>query len=80
MTSWIITLDTDPETGDVILPLTDEQLKDIGWKVGDTLEWIDNHDGSWTIKVRKESLLTKITKYITILRNTFIRSKNGNVR
>jgi len=25
----------------------------MGWQEGDTLEWIDNNDGSWTIvKVR----------------------------
>ena len=75
MKSWIITLETDPKTGDTILPLTDEQMKEIGWRVGDTLEWIDNKNGSWTIKVHKQSLLTKITKYLTILRTYFTRSK-----
>ncbi len=75
MKSWIITLETDPKTGDTILPLTDEMIADIGWEVGDTIEWIDNHDGSWTIRLKKKSLLTRITKYFTILRTYFTRSK-----
>jgi hypothetical protein len=64
----IITLETDPKTGDVILPLTDAQLKELGWELGDTLEWIDNHDGTWSIWLKKPTLLTKLTKYLTILK------------
>jgi bifunctional DNA-binding transcriptional regulator/antitoxin component of YhaV-PrlF toxin-antitoxin module len=57
---WTITAEEDPETGDIVLPLPEELLKKVGWKEGDTLEWIDNHDGSWSIeKVKddKEDLL-----------------------
>jgi hypothetical protein len=75
MKSWTVTLDTDSETGDVVLPLTDEMIADIGWEVGDTLEWIDNHDGSWTLRLKKKNLLTRLTKYLTILRTYFTRSK-----
>lgn len=67
--NWIIELDRDPKTGDVILPLTDEQLKELGWEIGDTLEWIDNHNGTWTIQLKKRTLLTKLTKYLTILKS-----------
>lgn len=37
--TWIITLEEDPETGDLIMPLPHELLKDNGWEIGDTLEW-----------------------------------------
>ncbi len=47
---WTIKLEEDPDTGDLILPLTDEILQEAGWKEGDTLEWIDNQNGSWTLK------------------------------
>ena len=50
MTSWTITLEEDPETGDLIMPLTDEILESAGWKEGDTLEWIDNKDGTWILR------------------------------
>jgi hypothetical protein len=51
--SWIVTLETDPETGEFILPLNDEILEGANLKVGDTIEWIDNKDGSWTMKKKE---------------------------
>lgn len=40
----------DPETGDLILPLPQELLDQMGWKEGDSLQWLQNDDGSWYIK------------------------------
>lgn len=48
-TSWTVTLDEDPATGDLILPLPEDLLKMQGWKEGDTLDWNDNNDGTWSI-------------------------------
>lgn len=48
--SWTISLEEDPETGDLILPLNDDILEQTGWKTGDSIDWIDNKDGSWTMK------------------------------
>lgn len=50
MTRRIITLEEDPSTGDLILPLDDELLKEVGWVAGDTIKWIDNGDGTWTMR------------------------------
>ena len=50
-----MTLETDPETGDLILPLSDELLKEVDWKIGDTLEWIDNNDGTWTLRKKQNA-------------------------
>jgi hypothetical protein len=36
---WTVTLEEDPETGDLMLPLNDEMLGVTGWQVGDTLVW-----------------------------------------
>jgi hypothetical protein len=44
-----ITLEEDPDTGDLVLPFTDEILQEVGWKEGDTIEWIDNKNGSWSL-------------------------------
>lgn len=46
---WTITAEEDPETGEVVLPLPEELLKLQGWVEGDTLEWTDNGDGSWSL-------------------------------
>lgn len=43
-TSWIINLEEDPETGDLILPLPNELLATQNWQIGDTLVW-DITDG-----------------------------------
>ena len=50
MQSWTITLEEDPDTGDLLLPFTDEILQAVGWKEGDVVEWIDNKDGTWSLK------------------------------
>ena len=53
--SWTIVLDQDPETGDLIMPLSDEILESAGWKEGDTLEWIDNENGTWGLRKLDET-------------------------
>ena len=52
---WTIKLEEDPETGDLIMPLTDEIMESAGWKTGDTLEWIDNKNGTWVIRKLNET-------------------------
>ena len=51
--NWTITVEEDPKTGELMLPLPADALVMLGWIEGDTLEWKDNEDGSWS--------LTKIT-------------------
>jgi hypothetical protein len=53
----IVTLETD-ENGELVLPLGDEIFADLGWQIGDTVEWIDNEDGSWTL--RKKEMKTEM--------------------
>lgn len=48
--SWTVAVEEDPETGDAILPFPPDLLANLGWKEGDTLEWHDNGDGSWTLE------------------------------
>jgi hypothetical protein len=42
-------LEEDPESGDLILPFPEDMLKEVGWKEGDTLDWKDNKDGTFSI-------------------------------
>ena len=49
----VATVDYDPKLDEHVLVFGEDILEEMGWKEGDTLEWIDNNDGSWTIvKVR----------------------------
>lgn len=56
--SWTVTLEEDPETGDLILPFSDEMLEEVGWQEGDVLEWIDNKNGSWSLVKKEEKKAT----------------------
>jgi hypothetical protein len=48
-TTWTVTVEQDPATGDILLPLPPDVLTMRGWNEGDTLEWSDNGDGSWSL-------------------------------
>jgi len=38
------------ENGEYLLDLGLELCAQMGWEAGDTIEWIDNGDGSWQLK------------------------------
>lgn len=44
-TSYTVPIDEDG-----ILTFPDELMDKLGWKEGDELEWIDNKDGSFTLR------------------------------
>lgn len=50
MTTHNAIVEYDKDTGEYVLPLGDELCKQLGWAVGDTLIWIDNKDGTFTVK------------------------------
>ncbi len=54
--TWTVTLEEDPETGELILPFPEEMLQDAGWQEGDVLEWIDNKNGTWSLVKKEEKL------------------------
>jgi hypothetical protein len=49
-TRWTVKVEEDPFTGDLMLPLPHELIELKGWKAGDTLIWIDNGNGTWSIE------------------------------
>lgn len=61
----------EDENGDVILPLGEELCNEIGWKVGDTIEWIDNGDGSWTMR-KKEMKELVLVECISTFRMRYV--------
>ncbi len=40
----------EDDRGNQLLTFPPELLAQCGWQEGTTLEWIDNYDGSWTLK------------------------------
>ncbi len=41
---------------DGILTFPDDMMKELGWKEGDLLQWIDNNDGSFSLVKNDETL------------------------
>jgi hypothetical protein len=67
----IVTLQTD-ENGDLILPLGDELCAQVGWKIGDTIEWIDNGDGSWTMRKKEMEKELVIVECVSTFRMRYV--------
>jgi hypothetical protein len=44
----------DPETKEAYIELPQRALKQLGWDVDTLLEWIDNEDGTYTLKEKTE--------------------------
>jgi len=51
--TWTITLEEDPETGDLILPFPPEFLAQANWNIGDTLNWEEQLDGSFILSKKE---------------------------
>ena len=50
-TKWTRSVTKDPDhPGEFILDLGKEVCDAAGWKTGDTIKWINNQDGTWTLK------------------------------
>lgn len=49
----VVNLEKDPETGDLILPIPTDLLSQMGWIEGTELFWIDNEDGTYSLKEKK---------------------------
>lgn len=49
----IVTLEQDKDTGELILPIPTDLLSQMGWIEGTELFWIDNEDGTYSLKEKK---------------------------
>lgn len=47
---WVLDVKYDNKTDDTYIELPDALMKEAGWNLGDDIEWIDNKDGSWTMR------------------------------
>lgn len=52
MTKWTLEIQESP-TGDQFIEFPPEALAEVGWKEGDTIEWIDLGNGSWSLKKKE---------------------------
>ena len=54
-TTWIVELEEDPETGDLVMPIPLEALAANGWGIGDTLTWQVSEFGEVTLTKKQDS-------------------------
>jgi len=47
---WIIEVQENGKTKDLFVQFPEEAMNQMGWYEGDVIEWLDNGDGSWTLK------------------------------
>lgn len=57
-------IEVDDE-GNSIIDISQEALE-LGWQVGDVLQWEDNHDGSWSIRKKMTDFVSKVKEFNTI--------------
>lgn len=60
MTIYTVQTEEDPETGDLFMPIPEEAIEKLGWKIGDVLSWDKNDDGTWTLS-KKETKVDRFT-------------------
>lgn len=52
MTTRTVQVIEDPNNPEeLLLDLGTELCEELGWKAGDTVQWVDNKDGTWQIKI-----------------------------
>ena len=49
MLKGIATVEYDPDSDEYVLQFPDDIIESVGWQSGDTLEWTENSNGSFTL-------------------------------
>ena len=50
---FTVILEEDPETKDLIMPLPDGMCDELGWEIGDSLDWSPSPDGSFLLSKKQ---------------------------
>jgi hypothetical protein len=74
----IITVEEDPETGDLILPFPDGLCDQLGWEIDDVLDWEANGDGSYTLTKKVETEWVLVDCVSTFRERYMVEVPKGN--
>jgi hypothetical protein len=58
MKTWTLDVKED-ENGEQLIELPEDLLKETGWSEGTQIEWVDNKDGSFTMKEATELVMVE---------------------
>ena len=57
----ILNVVEDPDNpGALLLDLGTELCAELGWQVGDILEWTENKDGTWLLSKPRKSMISQL--------------------
>ena len=56
---WTVTLEEDPETGELVMPFPPELLAQVGWDYGDVLVWTEADHGAFILSKKVDDADTK---------------------
>jgi hypothetical protein len=59
MITETVVIDEDQD-GNLVLPFSDTVLSAVGWNEGDTINWADNGDGSFTLTKVQPKVLVEV--------------------
>ena len=70
-TTWIVELEEDPETGDLVMPFPPGLMEELGWKIGDTLTWESGNDsGSYRLTKKTDQVQVSLYFCMALARAT----------
>jgi hypothetical protein len=69
--TYTATVEED-ENGDAIIPLPPEMLEELGWKEGDTIDWKDNGNGSFSLTKKTEDSEWVLVEAISMFRMRYM--------
>lgn len=49
-TSRVVEIQEDPDTKECYFVLPQDVIRSLGWTDNDELEWVENSDGSWSLR------------------------------
>lgn len=47
---WAVSVQENGETKELYIQFPEDAISQVGWSENDVIEWLDNGDGSWTLK------------------------------
>lgn len=56
----------------LILPLDEQLCSEVNWKIGDTIEWIDNKDGSFSLRKKQVKTELVLVESISTFRMRYV--------
>lgn len=61
------------DNGDQFIKFSDELMNAVGWKIGDTIDWADNGDNTWTLKkIVKEETEWVLVETVSTMRHRYM--------